>query len=151
MYKTLKNIAGFILVLGAIAFIGWGVLGLYNSNKQVGNIATTPIIYSGMTNSTTSIARANVTTVFTGSGTGSFSIYARISNPSNNSISCYAESATAASSTLTLNNGISFGSLFTSTSTEGSICFGATAGCIPYVGQVNCIASQTSTVGITYK
>lgn len=115
-------------------------------NQAFGNAATPPVLFT-MTNGTTSISSIAVTTVFTA---GSFNNYAKISNTSGNDISCYLESATAASSTLVAGAGITIGRVSSTFSGEPSVCFGYGTGCIPYVGRVNCKASATTTVGLIY-
>lgn len=120
-----------------------------NSPIAIGTVGDQSVYYSGFTNATTSIGRASATTVFSGTA---FSVYARITNTTQNDISCYVQSATAASSTVVVGAGIPIGRAATTTfSGESSVCFGAAAGCIPYVGQINCIASVTTTVALISK
>lgn len=115
-------------------------------NKLLGNVSNQPVFFT-MTNATTSVSRIAVTTVFSA---GSFNNYARITNTSGNNISCYLETATAASSTLAAGAGITIGRVSSTFSGEPSVCFGYAPGCIPYVGKVNCKATVTTTGGLIY-
>ena len=140
--KILEKIG--LALLGAAAIIAIVAL----RSGGVGGVFNQQLIYSGMTNATSSIG-TTATTVLSGTV---FSTYARITNTTQNDISCYAENATVASSTIVVGGGISIGRAATTTAAgEPNVCFGAAPGCIPYVGQVNCIASVTTTVGLTYK
>lgn len=132
-----------IIVCGGVYL--WGT---YHKSlrENVGAVVNQPLLTS-MTNATTSIGRVP-TRVF---DRDTFHTYARISNTGPNEISCYLESATAASSTLVQGAGLLFGAnSSTPYKGEPNICFGAAPGCVPYIGAVNCVMNVTTTVGIIY-
>jgi len=151
--KFLKELGW--LVLAAVLFSSGVTGGLVVTKPWVvkapaeamlGNVASQPVVFT-MSNATTSVSSNSVTTVFSA---GSFINFAKITNTSANDISCYLESATAASSTLVAGAGITIGRVSSTFSGEPSVCFGYAAGCIPYVGKVNCKASATTTGGLIY-
>jgi hypothetical protein len=125
-----------------------------NTEQDVGSTVNLPYL-TQLTNGTTTV-RTSPTQVFNTSSTA-FSTYARISNFGAAPLSCYGENAYPASSTLGINTaspiaGITVGAVSSTKFTgENSVCFGVGAGCVPYIGPVNCISEQQTVIGVSYK
>jgi hypothetical protein len=109
---------------------------------------------SGTTNTTTTINTTSTTVL------ASTTKWARITNPTTSTISCYldAPSVTAASSTVQANSGLVIGShQATSTASIPSVvefgeCGPGSYNCIRFKGRINCLASSAGTiVGILSK
>lgn len=138
-----------LAVVGVVLIAGGFLNASYFSKSNMGGTSGPSIFYTA-TNATTSISTYG-TKVFTDI---QFSTYARITNPTVNLISCYLENKTIASSTIVSGGGILIGNASSTAAVSGgqnSVCFGSSSPCIPYIGAINCIATATSTVAITYK
>lgn len=133
-----------IALLSAIVILLFGIGSGYPAQGIKGVTGKTTFTGTGTTNSSTTVATTSTQVIPAG-----WSNFAMISNYGTATISCYLDNQTAASSSVTSTAGLNIGAVSSTFSGEDSVTFGP-QGNIPYVGAINCIASQRAKVGIIY-
>lgn len=101
---------------------------------------------TGTTNASTTVNTTSTQVIPAG-----WNNYASISNNGSAILWCSLDGQNvAASSSAALGVGVKIGAVSTTFSGEVYTCFGPQAGCIGYIGPVNCVAGTSTKVGVTY-
>lgn len=133
------------IFIGAVAIIG---VALLFAPTAVQNLSGQNVqIWSGGGVGTSTTCGMTATLAVTSS---SWSEYLRISNNSTYTVSVFPDNSVASTSAVGNNQGITLlpVGLTTSTGDRSYVEFGSCATCVPFIGGVNCISTQTSGISV---